>query len=297
MERRFMGDEERRDESLEEKTVALEDANAVADEVKGGDLDAPPTKRKRNWKKIALYSLAIFVLAMVVLVLSLGLIVKAAVDNALPMVTGTPCSMGFCSFNPVTGTVRVSDLKIGNPEGYGEENAFVLKNMKVSVDVPSIFSDVIVVKEITITGMNVDIETKQLTETNLTDIKANVDKFVKKGEEEAQAPQEEGGEPSEEAGPQKKIIIKLIKFEDNSVTMGVAGKTAPIPMPSFTIEDVGVENGGDTPAEAGFEIMGAIIAHVSKAVGEQAAESVKKGAGSVLEGVKGLFGGGEEKSD
>jgi len=294
-----MSDEERRDESLEEKTVALEDAKTVSDEVKDGDSDDPPTKRKRNWKKIALYSLAIFVLAMIVLVLSLGLIVKAAVDNALPMVTGTPCSMGFCSFNPITGTVRISDLKIGNPDGYGEENAFVLKNMKVSVDVASLFSDVIVVKEITITGMNVDIETKQLTETNLTDIKANVDKFIKKDGKEAQAPQEEGGEaaPEESGGPQKKIIIKLIKFEDNSVTMGVAGKTAPITMPSFTVKDVGVENGGDTPPEAGFEIMGAIIVHVSKAVGDQAAESMKKGAGSVLEGVKGLFGGGKKKSE
>jgi hypothetical protein len=293
-----MSDDARNGGDLEEKTVALEDVvsqDATAVEGAGAD-EATPAKKKRRWGRIALYALGVSIALMIILVLSLGLIVKSTVDHVLPMITGTPCSMGSCSFNPVTGTIKMRNLRIGNPDGYGEKDAFVLKYMKVSVDVGSLFSDVVVVNEVTIVGMNVDIETKTLTETNLTDIKANIDRFVKKGGEA-----EEGGEvaskeePSAETGKEKKIIIKLIRFEDNSITMGIAGKTAPVPMVEFNVKDVGVKEGGVLPAEAAFDIIAVIMVNVTKAASEQASDSLKKGAGSVVEGVKSLFGGGKKE--
>jgi len=290
-----MGDEVNNENTLEEKTVAMKD---VASSDTNDESEEPPTaKKKSKLKKILIYSVAGLIVFMLILVLSLGMIIKGAVDNILPQVTGTPCSIGFCSFNPITGTIRVSGLEIGNPEGYGEKNAFTLKHMKISVDVASLLSDTVVVKEITITGMDVDMETKTLTETNLTDIKANIDEFMKKTGIQTEKKEPESGEepPAEEEAPGKKIIIKMMHFEDNSVTMGVAGKTMSVPMVPFTINDIGTEEGGVTPAQAAFDIITAITVNVTKTSSAAVADSVKEGTNSVIEGVKGLFGGGKKK--
>ncbi len=289
----------------EEGKVPEESAETLAEQETpdgnaGGEPSSEPEKaspkKKRSLKKIILYSVAGLVVLFVVMIFSLGAIVKAAVDNALPAITGTPCSLGLCVFNPISGSLTINNLEIGNPDGYGEKNAFELKHLRVAVEVGSLFSDTIVVDDITVEGMRVAMETKTLTETNLTDIKSNVDKVLK-GEEKKEGEQKEesaeGGEEGE-AAPGKKIIIRHIHFADNFVALGVGGHSAPIPMPDFTVEGVGEKEGGVEPVDAAIIILEDIIVNVSKTAGKATVDGVEKGASSLVNGVKSLFGGGKK---
>ena len=262
------------------------------------ELMANSPKKKKKGLKIVAYAISSLILLFVIVIFSLGSIVKVAVNNVLPKVTGTPCSMGACTFNPVLGKITISNLKIGNPEGYVKKNAFKLERLAVAVNVTSLFSDMIVIEEITVKGMNVDFEVK-LTETNLSRIKSNINDFTKKDEPtQAASPKEtDSQEPATDqtADQKKKLRINLIQFADNSLSFGTAGKTANIPFANMTIKDIGSGPEGATVGEVSAKIFLAIYDAVLKTAKDNGMDSLKKSTGEVYkkvtDKVKGWFGG------
>ena len=285
--------------SDEEKTVESNDVDekstVSSTEEQIQTVGAVKTKGKKRGKglKVACYAALSLLLIFIVLIFSLGAIVKTSVNAVLPKVTGTPCSMGSCTFNPILGKISISNLRIGNPEGYAKKNAFELEKMVIDVGVSSLFSDKIVIEEITVKGMNVDFEVK-MTETNLSRIKGNIDEFTKSDETPKEAPEsgEESGVKNEETkGSSKKLQIDLIQFADNSVTTGAVGKTVTIHFADMTITDIGTAPGGATVGEVSSKIFTAIYDAVLKTAKDNGWDSLKSGTGKVYDKVKNFFGG------
>jgi hypothetical protein len=206
--------------------------------------------------------------------------------------------MGECTFNHIIGKISISNLKIGNPQGYAKKNAFELGNLTLDVGVSSLFSDKIVIEEISVKGMNVDFEVK-LTETNLTKIKGNIDDFTKSDEKTAKTADDKSGAGAEdgkaEQGASKKLQINLIQFADNSVSLGTAGKTATIPFADMTITEIGTGPGGATVGEVSSKIFDAINDAVVRTAKDNGLESLKSGTNKAIDKVKGWFGGGKKK--
>lgn len=289
-----MDDNEKVDVKPNETTEV--DVEAVTDEKIKPAPDMNPSKKKKKRLKIAAYVVSALILLFVVVIFSLGSVVKVAVNNVLPKVTGTPCSMGSCTFNPILGKVSISNLKIGNPEGYAKKNAFELGRLVVDVGVSSLFSDMIEIDEITVKGMNVDFEVKA-TETNLSTIKGNIDKFTKSDAGEEKATEESAPEektPAEKPASSKKLRIHLVQFSDNSISIGTAGETASIPFAAMTIKEIGSGPEGATVGEVSSKIFIAIYDAVVKTAKENGIDSLKKSAGDALDKVKGWFGGGKK---
>ena len=296
------GKSEKPPEKKEEKVE-----NNASQPVNDTETPVPPATDKQNTSessakrrkrlRIAAYAALALVLLFVLVLFSLGSIVKTAVNAILPQVTGTPCSMGSCTFNPIAGRVSISHLNIGNPEGYTKKNAFELGEMTIDVGLTSLFSNKIVIDEITVKEMNVDFEVK-LTETNLTRIKHNIDKFTKSDDAAKSAPEQTAPsekEESAETGTSKKLEIDLIQFADNSISTGTAGKVVTVPFADMTITDIGKGPGGATVGEVSQKIFAAIYEAVVRTAKDNGWNSIKSGTSKAFDKVKSFFGGGEKK--
>jgi uncharacterized protein involved in outer membrane biogenesis len=255
---------------------------------------------KRRWYLIPVAALALLLAAVLLVFVFLGQIVRTGVGTVLPKITGTPASIAHFSLNPLTGNLAIRDFAIGNPEGYKEKNIFVLKELKAGVDVGSLFSDRIVIREILVDGLQVNYET-QVIESNLGRIRDNVAQYSKKEEKEEAAAQSEE-EPGEKA-PGKKIQIDDLRIVNGAVAVRTSvigvGAGATVPLPEIHLTGIGKEEDGASTAEVAEEIFTALYQAIMRAVssvgsintddirslGDQATE----GAKGLAEGIKKLF--------
>ena len=68
----------------------------------------------------------------------------------VPVFTGTAFNLERLNLNPYTGKLLVSGVRLANPEGYAETNAFALGSLSVDVEVSSLLSDTIHVRDVTV---------------------------------------------------------------------------------------------------------------------------------------------------
>ena len=68
----------------------------------------------------------------------------------VPVFTGTAFNLERLNLNPYTGKLLISGVRLANPEGYAEKDAFTLGSLSVDVEVSTLLSDTIHVREITV---------------------------------------------------------------------------------------------------------------------------------------------------
>jgi len=252
-------------------------------------------KKKRLWI-ISGSIVGVLILITVIAMFSIGALVKAGVNTVLPQITGTPCSIGMCTFNPIMGKVTMRNFIIGNPEGYAHPNAFKMGRLVIDVGMTSLFSEKIVIEKIIIDNMEVDFEVK-LTETNLSTIKGNVDEFTKTDIEEKEV--DEKTETEEKPAKSKKLQIDLFKFVNSNIIMGTAGQTVTVPLADIVIENIGNSQKGATVGEVSEKVFYALYDSILETVKEQTikinGKSIKGVADKMVKGVKGWFGSGDKK--
>jgi uncharacterized protein involved in outer membrane biogenesis len=255
---------------------------------------------KRRWYMIPVAALALVLVAVILVFVFLGQIVRTGVGTILPKITGTPASIAHFRLNPLTGNLAIRDFAIGNPEGYQAKDIFVLKELKVGIDVGSLFSDRIVIREILVDGLQVNYETKVI-ESNLGRIRDNVDQYSKK-EEKAATTEQPGAEPGEKK-PGKKVQIDDLRIVNGSVAVRTSvsgiGAGATVPLPEIHLTGIGKETDGASTAEVAEEVFTALYQAIMKAVasvgsintkdiesiGDQATEKAK----GLVKGIENLF--------
>lgn len=303
-----MAEEEKKEKVVENKEEQQEKVETGAKEIKAEE----KPKKKKKLLKIAGIALAVIISLLIILSISLGVIVKGAVNHILPKVTGTPTSMDSCYINLLSGSVSISNFVIGNPEGYKTPHAFKLGEVYVDLDVASLMSDKIVIQDITVDNMEVSFETK-ITETNIGVIKENIDKLSKKDESTEPEPDKKEEPEEKKVGGGKKLQIDNFMFINSKVHVQAqvmdTGAGTSVPLPEIKITGIGSDSDGgasipEISEEVFTELYLAIIKSV-KSLGNidtealkestgKAFEKAKEGTDSVIKGVKGLFGGEEE---
>ena len=149
--------------------------------------------------KILLGSVFALVALLLVIVLTLPLWISPAVQKAAsvggPMVLGVPVSVGSVSLSPLSGSMTISKLCVGNPKGYSDSPAFAVDKVDVGLNIRSLLGgDTIVVKKIQVDAPNIAYESKDGV-SNFDTIMAN----AKKSETEDQAKKAEGNEAKKPA--------------------------------------------------------------------------------------------------
>ncbi|MFA4945688.1 MAG: AsmA family protein [Lentisphaeria bacterium] len=260
---------------------------------------------KRLWK-IALALLILLAVGLLLLYAALGMIVKKGITGIGPALTGCPITLEDVQVSPHRGHFELTNLVVGNPEGFKTPRAFALGKVRIEVAPGSLFKDTIHVRELLIEAPEITYELG-LAGSNLGAIQKNVEK-VAGGAKPAEKP----AAPAP-AKPGKKVIIDKVSINGGKIILGTSllATGAPIPLPNLQLTDIGKAQQGTSIAEAVKEILAAIIRSVTDvakgAAGEigaatqgmgdaarQAGESLKDSASGIIKGVKGIFGGGTQ---
>ena len=241
----------------------------------------------KKGKKILLITGAVILVLIVALMLSLGQIIKAAVNTAGPKLAGVPVHVKTVIVQPFLGIVRMKGLVVGNPAGFNTPSAMELNDFKLNIKMSSLFSEAIVIKEILIDAPQITYE-KGLKSSNLSTLQENL---APKG---AAAPKTEAAPaPEKKKGAAKKVIIEDFQLNGAKVNVTITalgGKKMTLPLPNIHMKDIGKSSGGANPAEVISEVFNSISKAVVDAVasaGNIAGDALKGAGGAASDAAKG----------
>jgi len=212
-----------------------------------------------------------------------GSAVKAGVNNFGPRLTQTKVHLDDAKISPFSGHGMLDGLTIGNPAGWSDRNAFELGRVAIDLEPSTVLGDhVIVINDITIDQPKIAYETK-IVSSNIGDLLKNIESAVGGGKET---------EPTAGEKPPRKLIVKRFTLRNAQVSVGLGSNDVTVPMPAIELTDLGVKEGGLTPAALSFAVMREItknvVAAAAQSVRENGAEGAVKKAGDAL---KDLLGG------
>ncbi|HRR33635.1 MAG TPA: AsmA family protein [Kiritimatiellia bacterium] len=224
------------------------------------------------WVVIAV--VALLVVAVLTLPMTIGPIVKTAASVGGPKALGVPVSVGDVKLNPLAGSLTVSQVKVGNPQGYSDKDAFAVDYVEVGLNMRSLMSDTIVVRKIQIDAPAISYESK--------DGKSNFDAMMANAKK---ASEEEKKQTDKEKKPGKKVVIEEFSLKNAKVSFSsgmTMGKALTIPLPSVTVRDIGKSSGGASAVDALTEVINGILGGLTQAV-----TGAASAAGDLLKGVGG----------
>lgn len=232
--------------------------------------------------KILMWLVIVVVVVLLVAVLTLpmtiGPIVKTAASVGGPKALGVPVSVGDVKLNALAGNLTVSQVKVGNPQGYSDKEAFAVDKVEVGLNMRSLMSDTIVVRKIQIDAPAISFESK--------DGKSNFDAMMANTKK---ASEEEKQKTEKEKKPGKKVVIEEFSLNNAKVSYAsgiTLGKSITVPLPSLVIRDIGKKSGGATAADALTEVINGILGGLSQAV-----TGISGAASDLLKGVSGAADG------
>ena len=204
-------------------------------------------------------------------------LIKNAITSYGSAMTQATVSVGAVRIAPADGKGTISDLLIGNPQGFKTAHALKVGRIDVEIDIGSVPKEVIVVRRIAIQGPDVSYEKGDAT-TNFDAIQKNIAAYL-------------GRSDGKKDG--RKLIVEELTIRDPKVQASaafMAGKTVSVPLPDITLKNLGKAKGGITPGELGQEVATALKAKLTGAV---SFDRLLKSTGDALESagakVKGLF--------
>ena len=243
---------------------------------------AKPVKR---WKKV----LASIGLALLLIVAALFLFRDLFITYIVPQVgsaaLGTKMEIENFSSSLLMGKVELRGLAIANPEGFSDEPAFFLDRVYISISLPSLLTDEIVINEIVVSGMNVNVEFS-LTGTNLGKIQENLKNNLPEPAEKSDRPEDDDADDQEEDGAGKKLIIDQLTIENNQITFA----NVPLLLAPIRMTEVGR---GKSLNETVNDVFGAIV----KATLDTAKQSSAVTGKALQDMGKSLSGHGETLKD
>ena len=228
--------------------------------------------------KILLGVVVVLVVVLLVGVLTLpftiGPVVRTAAVLGGPVALGVPVSVGDVKLRPLLGVLTISQVKVGNPEGYSKNKAFAVEKVEIGLKTSSLFSDTIEITKIQIDAPAISYESK--------DGKSNFDTMLANAKKNAE--EQKAKKPNERRSTRKVIIDEFsLNSGKVSVTSGLTlGKAMMIPLPSVTVRDIGKASGGASFVDALTEVINGILGGLTQAVTGAAGT-----AGDLLKGLGG----------
>ena len=223
-------------------------------------------------------------------------------NSVVPKITGTKFHIERFYVNPWTGAVRIKNVKLSNPEGYGEAPAFSMTSLTLDLALFELFSNKLHVKELLIEDPFASYYSHDGV-NNIDAILANVNKSLGIKEEKDEDKKEE---PEEKEKSQMKVIIDHIRISGTKVKLMENDVIPPLPIMTIDLTDIGKESDGVTFMELFDNIVSTILKTAAKVSGKaidlvgsaasmvgdgvsKLGDAVSDGAGKAVDAVKSLF--------
>jgi len=251
----------------------------------------------RRLLRILALLVVLAVVGAIILVLNLNKVVKSGVEKGGRLVLKVPTSLEGASVRLAGGTVGLDGLTVGSPSGFSADQMLRLAHTHATVDLWSLRSDEIIVKEVVVDGLEITYER--------ADGKSNWSVLMERLQ----------GEPTEDEKKELPARIRLDRLEFKNGTIRVVGlpvlEEVSIPLPTIELTDLRTADGkGKTARQVLSQVSAALYRSVVGAMeGSLPAEELRKvrgeaqrmlkDAGGLIEDagsdVKGVIEEGEEK--
>jgi len=232
---------------------------------------------------------------------SFSSLVKAGVETYAPRITKTKVTLGSVSVSLLGGSATINDLIVGNPSGFKSDKALAIGKASISLDIGSVMSPVVHIKEVQVASPLVVFESGQGS-NNLSVIQKNI---------ASAAPPPSSPQPASSGNeqPAKKFIIDHLVISDAKATLAMpqlSGATqlvgqessASVTLPTIDMRDLGTKEGGLPPAKIAEQVMARLQQQAQQAVtanAQKLMEGIGKGAGDILnQGQSGAQGVGDQ---
>ena len=208
-------------------------------------------------------------------------------NSVVPKITGTKFHIERFYVNPWTGAVRINNVKLSNPEGYGEAPAFSMTSLTLDLALTELFSNKLHIKELLIEDPFASYYSHDGV-NNIDAILANVDKALGLKEEK------EEEKPEEKEKPQMKVIIDHIRISGTKVKLMENDVIPPVPIMTIERKDIGKESDGASFDEVWTALSDAFMKGMGSvgdglgAIGGLLGEGAKSLTGALGEGTKGV---------
>lgn len=236
--------------------------------------------------------LVLLVVVVVVVVLNLGSIVKTVVEKVGSEATKAKVTLDRADVSVTSGKGSLRGLTVGNPAGFRTDSAMTFGEIGVDLDVSTVRSDVLVIREIVIGAPRITYEFAA-SGSNIETLRRNVQAYA--GTEKAKPAAPRGG-----TGP--KLVIDNLYIRDGRINVSadfLKGETAGVALPTIHLKDIGKKDGrkmGASAAEVAERVITSIGTNATSAVGtlniSAIQDALREGAGGAE---KALKEGAEEK--
>ncbi len=206
-----------------------------------------------------------------------GPALKKTIESLGPEITGAPVEVGSLYIYPLTGSITANHLRLGNPEGFSSPDAIVIDHLKIRIDMKTVMSDTIVIKEVVLEGPDFTYERK-LTTDNISAIRKNIRSHFKQGQSEQPTPKP----AAPKAASNRKVVIEHLILRDgwvNAELSQIGGIS--VRLPDMERNDIGKKGSGmglDTAFDQILAILDDAIVEVITSAGK-ASGSILKDAG------------------
>lgn len=191
-------------------------------------------------------------------------IVVQAVEQFGSEVTQTQVGLGKADFSIdlKQGRGELQNLTVANPEGFSDANLLTLGQVVLAIEPQSVLEEVIVVDEVTLSGVNILAEHKGVKDTNLQALLDNI-----QSQSSSSGP---ASSDSEEGGKEVLLAVKKLVFSDNSVSVKSEKLGSyDLQIPSFTVTDLGSAEQGLTPTQLASAALKPLVKKAQKEVEEK----------------------------
>lgn len=247
---------------------------------------------------LAVAVLVVLVAGLVVtIVLSINPIIEKAVNTYGPKMADTDVRLGKASVSFLSGSGSLSDLFVGNPEGFTSPSSMELGDINIRVDKNSLTKQTVVIEKIVITDPTITYETKgkiNNIQTLLNNVKKNVGGSSDSSSGSSSPKNSDGAADKAEADSGKKLVIKELIItggQINLVMPMLGGKNVTLPMGDIRMTDIGEDNKADPAA-----VFASVLAAVNRDVTSSVSSGLKDVTGKLGEGAKSVGGAVGEKT-
>ncbi len=236
----------------------------------------------------------------------LGTIIKVAVEEGGPRITGVPVNVNHVLISPLSGRGTITGFRVANPKGFSASHAFEVGRVSLGLSVLSLFRQKTVIHKIHLHNIALEYEGKG-TENNLSVLQANVERntraLSKFTTTASSASAQSGAEQSSQKSKSKHsyliedFLIKDVKVTARNVLPMMGSKPIEIDLPEIHLKNISNDSGAQVTEELSRQVTAAVNAAVLKILSnalqgraqnilnKAKTEGLEKG----LQKIKGLF--------
>lgn len=165
---------------------------------------------------------------------------KRAVEDGGQYALGVPTKVDSVNLSLLGGTLKMNTLNVANPTGYGSPHLMQSGRFHLAVNPGSVFGDTVVIPTFELDGLDVNIESKTLT-NNIAVVLDHVKKLGGDSAKPQQQPQPQQQESSSKKVRVDKVVIRNVVAH---VILPVPGmKPLVVNVPTIELNNVSSDKG------------------------------------------------------